>query len=62
MDRAKKKYLKKLALFLVIYLTIGFSCMVAVQCSWICMPVSWVIGAAGLFLVEYYADNKDKFN
>lgn len=62
MDRAKYKGMKKLLFFLVVYLTLGISCMICVQCSWICMPVAWVIGAAGLLLVEHYADNKDKFN
>ena len=54
-SRVMKKFCKKLVLFLTMYVLLGLSSMIAIQCSWICLPVSMLIGGVGLFLIEYYA-------
>ena len=56
------KYLKKLVLFLAMYVLLGLSSMIAILCSWICLPVSLIIGCVGLFLIEYYVEHYDRFN
>ena len=56
------KLLKKLGLFLLIYILLGMSAYIAIECSWICLPVSIILGAAGLLGVEYYADHYFNFN
>ena len=57
-----KKFCKKLVLFLTMYILLGLSSMIAILCSWICLPVSMVIGGVGLFLIEYYVEHYDRFN
>lgn len=56
------KLLKKLGLFLLIYFLLGMSVYIAIECSWICLPVSIILSAAGLLGVEYYADFHYRFN
>lgn len=57
-----KKFCKKLVLFMAMYVLLGLSSMIAIQCSWICLPVSMIIGGVGLFLIEYYVEHYDRFN
>ena len=57
-----KKFCKKLVLFCTMYILLGMSSMIAILCSWICLPVSMIIGGVGLFLIEYYVEHYDRFN
>jgi hypothetical protein len=57
-----RKYWKKLVLFVAMYVLLGLSSMIAILCSWICLPVSMIIGGVGLFLIEYYVEHYDRFN
>jgi hypothetical protein len=57
-----KKFCKKLVLFLTMYVLLSLSGMIAIQCSLICLPMSMIIGGVGLFLIEYYVENYDRFN
>jgi hypothetical protein len=61
-SRFMKKFCKKLVLFLTMYILLGLSSMIAIQCSLICLPVSILIGGVGLFLIEYYVEHYDRFN
>jgi hypothetical protein len=61
-SRFMKKFCKKLVLFLTMYILLGLSSMIAIQCSLICLPVSMIIGGVGLFLIEYYVEHYDRFN
>lgn len=56
------KLLKKLGLFVLIYFLLGMGAYIAIECSWICIPVSIILVTAGLLGVEYYADFQYKFN
>lgn len=56
------KRLKKLGLFLLIDLLFGMSAYIAIEFSWIGLPISIILGAAGILGVEYYADFHYRFN
>lgn len=45
--KVMKKFCKKLVLFLTMYILLGLSSMIAIQCSLICLPVSMIIGGVG---------------
>ena len=42
--KVMRKFCKKLVLFLTMYVLLGLSSMIAIQCSWICLPMSMLIG------------------
>lgn len=56
------RFAKKLGLLLTIYILLGISAKIAMDCSWICLPVAIVISGAGLVLLDYYAEHYDRFN
>ena len=56
------KTLKKWALFLFIYALVTIGAIIAIECSWKCLPLSGIIGAAGFFGIEYYAEHYFDFN
>lgn len=56
------KTLKKIGIWVSIYLLMSAGAVMAVQSSWLWMLPSVVIIALGFHLVEYYARNWGKFN
>ena len=56
------KTLKKLCLFLFIYALFTIGAIIAIECSWKCLPLSWIIGGAGFFGIDYYAEHYFDFN
>lgn len=55
------KILKKLAIYLAVYVLMRIGAVMAVQHSVWCMIPSIIIISLGYGLMEYYAKNYDKF-
>lgn len=57
-----RKRLRRYSIFLVMYILFGMSAYIAIECSWMCAPVSFVLAIAGIIAVELYATDYDYFH